>query len=184
MIYQDTWLHGKLLAKGYRECAARYDAVKAICSTLRPNFQVLDIGANMCYFGIRLTEDFPQCSVLAFESDHFELRQEHVKANGNPRVELHKKRLQVSDLAFLGRFDVILALSVLHHVKGGSEAWIHAMREHGHSVIVEMATSDSKRASTKRNYNPPSDAEVIGEFDSHLSAAVKRQMFLLKGYNA
>lgn len=184
MIYQDTWLHGKLIANGYRECASRYEAVKAICVNMRPNFQVLDIGANMCYFGIRLTEDFPQCSVLAFESDHFELRQQHVKANGNPRLQLQRKRLQVHDLELLGRFDLILALSVLHHVKGGSEAWVHAMRHQGQRVVVEMASADSKRATTKRGYKLPTDAEVIGEFESHLSASVKRKMFLMKGYNA
>ena len=68
MIYQDTWVNGKLTQKGIRDCAGRYEVIKNFCLKFTEPFTVCDIGANMAYFGLRLIEDFG-CSVIAFEFD-------------------------------------------------------------------------------------------------------------------
>src|SRR5689334_12888770 len=91
--YQDQWLKGKLVAKGTRECANRYELIKNFCEQFKRPFTVLDIGANMSYFGIRLCEDFPECFVMAFEYSDFKMRKAHVEKNGTDRLLLLNHRL-------------------------------------------------------------------------------------------
>lgn len=182
--YQDQWANGVLVSKGYRECEERYQAVRNVCARFRGKFTVCDIGANMSYFGIRLTEDFPGCSVLAFEYDHFKLRAEHLKSSGAERVMLLERRLSLEDVRRLGgfsHFDVVLALSVLHHVTGPLADWIASLRMLGSLVIAEFAGDDSKRAVSRERTSIPADATPIGSFESHLQDGAKRQMVTLPG---
>lgn len=182
--YQDRWANGALVGKGYRECEERYRAVKEVCARFRGKFTVCDIGANMSYFGIRLTEDFPGCSVLAFEYDHFKLRAAHLKASGAERVMLLERRLSLEDVRLLGacsHFDVVLALSVLHHVTGTLPDWLLALRLLGDLVIAEFAGDDSARAVSRDRTEIPADATVIGRSKSHLRDGAERQMVTLPG---
>lgn len=182
--YQDQWAHGRLAVKGYRECERRYQAVKNVCQRFRGTFTVLDLGANMCYFGIRLTEDFPGCTVVAFEFDHFKMREAHLKSSGAERVLLLERRVSLEDVRLLsGAFhvDVVLALSVLHHVTGEASDWLFALRRLGGMVVVEFAGEDSARAVARKRTAIPADAELIGTGDSHLRAGTERQIVMLPG---
>ncbi len=180
--YQDRWTSSGPPAAGYRECANRYAIVRAFCVDRyadRP-FTVLDVGANMSYFGLRLTEDFPACRVVALEYDHIELRRAHLKRSKAQRVLLLNHRLSLVDLDTLAatwHFDLVLALSVLHHLPGESLTWISGLRRLGDCLIVEAALHDSPRA-RKRRFEMPSDAELLGTGDSHLEPGKRRPIVL------
>ena len=107
--YQDLYRKGRVLAPGYRECRARYALIKPLLAKLRRPFTVLDIGTAQGYFAEWIATDFG-ARVLAIDakaSPHF--------VGGSPRVTYRTQRLTAADLAALGTFDVVLALSVLHH---------------------------------------------------------------------
>lgn len=178
MIYQDTWLNGKCIAKGQRDCEGRYELIKQVC---KPHYSVLDIGANMCYFGLRLIEDF-NCSVIAFEFNSFEMRQAHVKRNNTESLILLNRKLSLNDLKILEvicKFDLVLALSVLHHVPGSVKEWVQALRNLGRKTIIEFAIEDNaSRVATRKDYIIPEDGKLLGYADSHLSETIKRPIYL------
>lgn len=184
MSYQDKWLKGRCVQRGVRECAERYGLVREWCSRFKRPFTVCDIGANMCYFGLRLTEDFQDCTVLAFESDHFKLRAKHVKANASHRLLLLERRLSLTDLFALRvctRFDLVLAMSLVHHLPGPFNEWMHALRGLGDHVIAEFALGDSRRVAGLKDYRVPKDAMILGYGKSHLKRDMRRPIVLLAG---
>jgi 2-polyprenyl-3-methyl-5-hydroxy-6-metoxy-1,4-benzoquinol methylase len=186
MSYQDEWVAGSVKRRGYRECERRYQLVKNICLALRRHdFTVCDIGANLCYFGLRLAADFPGVQVTAFESHRTAYKRASLllSVNGSTRIDLHNKRLRLPDIDAMARtrgFDVVLALSVLHHTAGDSSAWLSALRRLGSIVIVEAAGQDSHRSSA-RAFRVPSDAILLGKGESHLDVALPRSIFMLNG---
>ena len=109
--YQDVWIKGNLHEAGQRDCTARYAAIKSNLSG--DGFSVLDMGAYSGYFSFRLAEDF-NAKCLAID-DYIHLPK-LVRANANPNVKALNKRLSLGQFQDLGRFDVILCLSFLHHV--------------------------------------------------------------------
>lgn len=181
MTYQDTWVNGKLMQKGTRNCADRYELVKKFCATIPHSFSVLDIGANMCYFGLRLIEDF-NCTVVAFEFNSFEMREKVVKQNKTNKLMFLKRKLSIPDLKILAsvsRFDVVLAMSVIHHLPGDTTEWINHIRALGKYTIMEFAGEDSTRPGVRQNYMIPPDGKIIGYGDSHLKKDFKRPIILL-----
>lgn len=182
MIYQDLWLNGKLLKRGNRECASRYKVIHDFCLNNKP-MNILDIGANMCYFGIRLIEDF-DCFVVAFEFDHFDMRMNHVKNNKTKKLMLLNRKLKLEDISILSSccsFDLVLAMSVLHHCPGNTQEWIKAIRSLGENIIIEFALDDSKRTGIRKDYFIPHGAKTLGYGISHLKEDIKRPIVLLKG---
>ncbi len=181
MKYQDLWYKGKLIDNGKRECSARYEIIKSFCSSnFEHRFTVCDIGANMNYFGMRLIEDFG-CSVIAFEFHQFEMRKKAIGKVSNLMFVNHK--LSIEDLELLIKcchFDLILALSVLHHLPGRSDKWIQLMRDLSDNVIIEFALEDSGRTIKKIGYTIPKDGILLGYGDSHLMNNFKRPIVLLK----
>lgn len=176
MTYQDIWLHGKLVQKGYRSCAPRYQIVRDFCkSHMADGFTVCDIGANMAYFSIRLIEDF-RATAAAFEFHQFEKRWAILKRRAPKDLMYINRKVSLNDLRVLGllcKFDLVLGLSVLHHVPGESDQWVRAMREMGKFVIIEVAMDDSSRA-MKKGITIPDGGAVIGYGDSHLQDGFKR----------
>jgi hypothetical protein len=185
VTYQDKWLNGRLLAKGSRECANRYQLVKEFCKRFDGAFSVCDIGANMCYFGLRLTEDFPLCTVTAFEFNNFNVRLAHVQANNTGgRLQLVKQKLAAPDVVALAkqqRFEVVLAMSVLHHAPGPFATWLAALSLLGRHVIMELALRDSGQYANAeaRGYHVPEGAVILGYGESHLDINVKRPIVVI-----
>jgi 2-polyprenyl-3-methyl-5-hydroxy-6-metoxy-1,4-benzoquinol methylase len=180
MKYQDTWVNGNIEEKGIRDCEERYKIIKSFCDKLNKPFTVLDIGANMSYFGLRLIEDF-NCTVMAFEFHQFEEREKIIKQNNTKNLMYLKRKVSLSDLDILNsftHFDLILALSVLHHVSEPINKWIEKLKILGNNVIVEMALEDSKRTNIRYQYNTPK-GEILGYGDSHLQENFKRPIILL-----
>lgn len=181
MIYQDLWINGKLVKKGIRDCASRYDVIYEYCKTIKVN-SVLDIGANMSYFGLRLIEDFG-CYVMAFEFDHFNIRLDHVKANDTNKLMLLNRKLTIPDLKILRdccKFDLVLAMSVIHHLPGDTGEWINIIRSLAKYTIMEFALEDSNRIHIRKNYKIPDDSTILGYGKSHLKKDFNRPIILLK----
>lgn len=180
MMYQDIWINGRLLKPGYRPCASRYEILKGFCQKRFQGqaFTVCDIGANMAYFSIRLIEDF-DASVVAFEFHEYQKRQAILKRQKTTRLMYVNRKVSLTDLEILSystKFDLVLGLSVLHHVVGSAEQWIAAMRKLSRVTIVEMALSDSKRTAGKIGYRIPEGGVVIGHGESHLKEGFCRPM--------
>ena len=178
MIYQDLWGNGEMINKGKRTCSNRYDIVKGFCNNFNGDFSVLDIGANMCYFGIRLTEDFENSNVMAFEFNSFDMREKHVKQHGSDRLIFLKRKLHLSDIKTMQkymRFNLILAMSVLHHMTEDVSDWIRELKSMSDYLIVEYAMEDSKRVNYGKLFN---DNQIIGSGESHLKKGYRRPIVL------
>jgi SAM-dependent methyltransferase len=185
MKYQDIWVNGKCISKGKRDSASRYEIIRTYCTVFNKPFTVLDIGANMCYFGLRLIEDF-NCNVVAFEFDQFQDRLKYIKQNKTDKLLFINHKLHLNDLKIMNtcaHFDLILALSVLHHVSEPINLWIQELRKLADNVIIEFALEDSKRVAIRKNYTIPNDSVILGYGDSHLKENFKRPIVLLKGNN-
>lgn len=178
MMYQDTWLNGRLVTSGYRSCEARYDIIREFCKQHLPEqgFSVCDIGANMAYFSIRLIEEF-HATALAFEFHDHKKRWSILKRQRTNRLMYVNRKVSLADLSILShssKFDLVLGLSVLHHVVGEAEQWIQAMRRMSRFTIIEMALSDSSRTAGKDGYRMPDGGEILGYGESHLEEGFKR----------
>jgi 2-polyprenyl-3-methyl-5-hydroxy-6-metoxy-1,4-benzoquinol methylase len=163
-VYQDAWVKGKRVAKGKRECEKRYLAIRKELRRLgysadradRP-ISVLDIGAANGYFSFRLAEDF-NANVTMIESSPGIVK--WMKLNGNPRVRLIHRTVTARELdamAKKNRYDVVLALSVLHHFPDFEKA-IRAIFQLGDVVFVE----------------PPAPEEAKGGYQGHRAEAILR----------
>lgn len=176
MMYQDVWLNGKLRQAGYRSCEPRYEIISEFCrKNLGNGLSVCDIGANMAYFSIRLVEDF-HATAIAFEFHQFEKRWAILRKQRTDRLMYVNRKLCLNDLHVMAntcRFDLVLGLSVLHHVKGESKQWIDLMRVMSRFTIVEVALGDSARA-VKKGVAIREGGEIIGYGDSHLKKGFKR----------
>lgn len=110
-MYQDVIDDkGQTLVQGYRECAGRYEAIREYVSDLRRPFTVLDLGAASGYFSIRLTQDFGARCVAVESRNVIDHAEPYVAA-------IVKKAVTPEDVRQLGTFDVVLGLSVLHHMR-------------------------------------------------------------------
>lgn len=184
-MYQDQWVRGRVVKRGQRECAERYTIVKTFCERFAGQpFAVCDLGANACYFGLRLLEDFPACRVMAFEFGNFEERAKLVRRNRATRLMLLQRKVSMPDLDVLAsctRFDVVLALSVLHHVGGEFADWIDALRRLGRFVVLELAGEDSRSRRMPTGHGVPPDAIPLGFATSHIRRDMQRPMVALPG---
>jgi 2-polyprenyl-3-methyl-5-hydroxy-6-metoxy-1,4-benzoquinol methylase len=185
-MYQDRWLNGRAMERGQRECAQRYTLVRDFADATfgaRP-FTVCDIGANWCYFGLRLAEDFPACTVIAWEFHDFARKAAHVKANHAPRVRLYRCKLTLDDIAALAtcsRFDLVLALSVCHHLAGSEMDWVTALRRIGRHVLLERAVTDSRVRGRERALPLEYAARLLGHGESHIHRGERRPILAITG---
>ncbi|CDQ20641.1 methyltransferase domain-containing protein [Halobacillus karajensis] len=137
-VYQDIWVKGKLVKKGQRECANRYEKVKEKMKEWDDRFTVLDLGANNGYFSYRIAEDF-QVPVTMIEAKK-EARKIYDR-NENPHVTLINRRVDVKELKELcekQKFGVVLALSVLHHFDNYEEV-IDVLFAHSKHLFIESS---------------------------------------------
>jgi hypothetical protein len=185
VLYQDTWINGSVASVGYRECEKRYAIVRDFCKQYDGPFTVCDIGANQCYFGLRLTEEFPQCAVIAFEYNQYQKRAAHVRrADKTGRLMFVNRKITINDLAILGtlgKFDVVLVLSVLHHFSGSFDAWLSALRGMGKSILAEFAIDDSRASVSADGYRIPDCAIHLGYGQSHLKRNIQRPIVCIPG---
>ena len=103
--YQPQWIDGRESGPSLRDCATRYRAIADSLGGCR-GLRVLDFGAWGNYFGARLSHDFGHHTVAVDDSPEL---------SPAPGVEVVAARLQPEEVHGLGRFDITLCLSVLHH---------------------------------------------------------------------
>lgn len=181
MSYQDRWVRGETVSRGERECAGRYALVREFCARYRRPFTVLDIGANLGYFCLRLTEDFRDCTAVAIERDPEIVQVLH--ENQAERVVLLRREMTTGDLERLGEcehFDVVLALSILHHFEGAYARRLQALQNLGDNVIIEFAHESAACGGSQKEFAIPEDAELLGCGVSHLDGSL-RHIVLLQG---
>lgn len=140
-VYQDIWVKGKLVKKGQRECTNRYEKIKEKMKEWDDTFTVLDLGANNGYFSYRIAEDFNVPVTMIEEKK--EARKIY-DMNENPYVTLVNSRVDVKELKKLckeKKFDVVLALSVLHHFDNYEEV-IDVLFAHSKHLFIEYSAKE------------------------------------------
>src|SRR5688572_9022039 len=136
MAYQDTWIRGHVVAHGERACAWRYEVIRQVVGAYQRPITVWDIGANLGYFGCRLSHDFDAVSIMV---DSRPALIEMCRENDDPRTIAMLHRLSAVDLAELAaseHADIVLALNVLHHLPDWRQA-LTAILELGELTIIE-----------------------------------------------
>lgn len=127
MNYQPLWQGGQTVGPQERDCAGRY---AAILPFVPEGARVLDFGAFTGYFSHRLADERSATCVAVSP-----------QALDYPGVTAIKQDLSADGIRALGKFDVVLALSVLHHVRPWRDYWT-ALLEAAPTVIVEVPHRD------------------------------------------
>jgi hypothetical protein len=125
MGYQPTATH-----PGERACVDRYQSIKRVLAMLPQPFTLLDFGANAGYFARAVAQDF-DCIVTAID-DHRDL-----PAIASERITVIPRRMAADGFRRLPRHEVVLALSVLHHVRDW-RAMLFDLRACRQFLIVEV----------------------------------------------
>lgn len=171
--YQTEWVRGSPRSAGVRECEHRYAVIREFCSQYTRPFTVLDIGANLGYFSLRLAEDF-DCTVVAVEDLYADQLAGVLEANGNPRVVMLQRHVTIADLHALAEvehFDVTLAMSVVHHI-GPYEETLAALRCLGDHLLLELPVErNACNQHLVAGVRPPANGVLLGWGDSHLTDA-------------
>jgi SAM-dependent methyltransferase len=105
---------------------------------------MLDLGASLGYFSLRLTEIFPRATCVAIDDDPRLL--DGCIANAAERVIHLRKRLSSADMDTLGsceHFDVVLALNVLHHFEDWPRALNAVMHLGDHTFVETPARTET-----------------------------------------
>jgi len=172
--YQPHWVKGEIIKEGLRRSDDRYEAIKKFCSQYNRPFSVLDIGANFGYFSFRLASDF-DCHVTMVEKDPkcSKQLQELCIKNELENVCFLQHKFSVKSLEALARverFDVIIAMSVVHYFPDANEI-MKIMRSMCDHFLVELPTeSDAAHPDVVKKIVVPEDAQLIGEFETHIAS--------------
>lgn len=137
MRYQPEWVEGKTVGDSRRDAQGRYTAITKELAGRR-SFTVMDLGAHAGYFSLRLADEF-DATVTAVD-DASELTAT-LEKNKHPKVTGVFQRVDPKGLAALGTFDVILCLSVLHHVPWW-RSMLDMLTRQAAKVFVETAHPD------------------------------------------
>jgi riboflavin kinase len=153
---------GNVLVEGYRSCADRYSVVRDVAATLRKPFTVLDIGAASGYFSIRLTQEFgARC--VAVDRDASVLG-----ATGRVAAVVNRD-VSAEDVRRLGTFDMVLGLSVLHHIPTWRAMLDMMVRVARSALIVETPHPAERLRSAKARH-------ALADIDSTLRSSGMERM--------
>lgn len=186
MSYQDRWIRGHLLEEGQRGCPERYLLIRSVVEKYTRPVTVLDLGANLGYFGHRLAHDFGAISVMIESRPILETA---CRENGlSTTIGLHR-RLSIADLnqiAGAEHFDIVLALNVVHHFKTRWDQALEAITRLGDNLIIETPPRDDVNACGQAAVRPilrrieAMKPEKLGATRSHTTPGVWRPMFLIR----
>ena len=175
--YQSRWVNGEEIS-GVRECSDRYEIIKSYAERFDRPFTVLDIGANYGYFSIRLMEDFDCVAVMGeCVPQYYEELTRLLEANGCDKGIVFKHRFSqqsLKDLAQVEHFDLVLAMSIVHHIDGDVNETIRLIRDLGDHVLIEVA--NEKNACGQKQVQTTAigdDWEHLGIGRSHLASSVR-----------
>ena len=179
--YQDVWIQGHLFKSGKRSCARRYKLIyDCLRERYRPGFTLLDIGASEGYFSIRLAEDLQAHPTMLEKKRSLKLV---ASMQRNRDLRLQSGEISAASLMKQGQFDVIIALSIVHHFSDWGRIVKHVLSM-GDTVIIELPSENER--STKRSdsatgmlnvlqwYQP----KLIGETSGY-AEEFKRQIYVV-----
>lgn len=135
-MYQPKHRDGRDVGRAARPAASRFDAIRAEVGEHR-GLRVLDLGAHEGYFSLRLADE---CGARVTAVDDWTGLRPALEAAHHPRVTGLYERLTPESLAALGDWDVILCLSVLHHVPWWDQM-LTQIRAQSRLLIVEVAVA-------------------------------------------
>lgn len=175
--YQSRWIKGEEIS-GVRECADRYEIIRKYAERFERPFTVLDIGANFGYFSIRLMEDFDCVAVMGeCIPEYYRELCRLVEANECERAIVFKHQFtqeSLRQLAQVEHFDLVLAMSIVHHIKGDVNETIDLIRDLGDHVIIEVANESNACGQEQvRSTEVGRDWEHIGKGRSHLASSTR-----------
>lgn len=172
MSYQPEWRNGREIGVGDRDCDERYrairDELKRHWTVVDRQRRVLDLGAYIGYFALRLVDDFPAARVVAVDDFPGLRRVRHA------RVNVITRRLSPDQVRDLGRFDAVLCLSVLHHVPRWDDL-LDALLDATPLLFIE---------STSREENLPLAAAHTPELCDAVTALGGRKLTSTHGYKS
>lgn len=161
VYYQDVWVDGEPIINGGRECEFRYYAIRKVLKKFKRPIKVLDIGANMGYFSLRLAEEFEGCFVMIEGTEHIaNALHKLCKLNRNGKCILLKRKLCLQDLRNLvevEHFDVVLALSIIHHFDEPYQEVLDVLTQLGSYLILEPPIKEENTLNQKRIIKEPLD---------------------------
>lgn len=127
--YQDIWRDGKLVRRGRRDCAGRYEAIRdALGRELGSGFSVADVGGWDGYFPVRLSED------LGAAAENIDARHSTLRCHRQMKVT-------AETVGKVGYHDAILCLSVLHHMPDWREVY-DGLKAQCKVLIIEVCHTD------------------------------------------
>jgi hypothetical protein len=131
--YQDKWRNGKLVRKGRRECAERYEAIAAaLGEVLGEQYSLLDVGGWDGYFSRRFDEDGARVTMCE-PRDVPDLQ-----TTGIIHAKFHVGAKQARELPV---YDAALLLAVLHHMPDWEEVY-NALRSKTRVIVAELAVPE------------------------------------------
>ena len=137
--YQDVWRDGKLVKKGRRDCAGRFDTITAALKPFAPA-SVADIGGWDGYFARRFHEAGLTATIVE--------RRNVPDLGGIAHVQID---IDADNINELWRHDAMLALAVLHHLPDWEDVYAR-LRAMCDVLVVEPAVP--AEASPERPQSP------------------------------
>lgn len=180
--YQDLRIDGRTISRGQRECASRFELIRAALPAYTRPITVLDLGAAQGYFSIRLAESYEHtCAVLIDDGPDLPSM---LAANALPWTIGIRKALTEEDLEALAdceHFDVVLCLNFLHHLPDAGRA-LRAVLRMGEETFIEVPGPEDVAAcgdshAWLEDAVRASGAEVLGAVASHTTPSVNRRIY-------
>jgi O-antigen chain-terminating methyltransferase len=169
--YHPISIEGKLVSNGERGCSDRWTVVSKVVSNCSNT--VLDLGCAEGYFVQRIAREYG-CFALGVDADvrRLTIAQEVNVLNRNERSGFMYAHITPEFVAKLPRFDVVIFLSVLHHIMyehgvDYAREFMKLIREKTvKSLIFDMGQSDeaSMYWATSLPKMEPNPHEWIAEF--------------------
>ena len=165
--YQDIEIEGTLLSVGKRECAKRWQIIKP---HILPNSSIVDIGSYHGYFGIKISREIENTTVLSIESNSRWVSDQVriVQANKLLNIAVSKHSFSLHDLEWLSNvvegIDYFMMLSVLEYFpENDIEKIIKLISEMCPHFIVEFPGIEETKAA---GYN---NIQKFSPFEEYLS---------------
>ncbi len=108
--------YSETINEEWRGDTARYKYIIDVVRNLKPK-SVCDVGANTGLFSLSLAHQFPDVKVTAFEGNeiHVEFMTLVKEAFSLENIEIKNLYVDYEGIQYLGRYDMMLNLNVLHH---------------------------------------------------------------------
>lgn len=180
--YQDVIVRGEVVEKGVRECASRWNAIKPY---VRSHDVVLDVGSAEGYFSLQIARMFPDSLVVSFESEPelCKIQASICKDEGLYNHIVCNHRLSYEDIqkwhSCVECFDLVLALSVLHHYEHGTVSSVYGMLSEMSFLTISEVTAQGEAeacggdAKEEARHIVSSYGMKIGDAPSHLGDYVR-----------